>query len=122
MPVATGRLGLMPPLLLGGRQRGRLHPERRGRVQSPGSQSPRRGTAWPGRPGGVEGPSDDTSSIMLRFASGATGLLFCSVATATTFSFTLFGSKGLAEISRPDLSRARFVPMQFSRSVLLLRK
>jgi predicted dehydrogenase len=58
----------------------------------------------------VSGPSDDTSSIMLRFASGATGLLFCSVATATTFSFTLFGSNGLAEISRPDLSRVRFVP------------
>jgi predicted dehydrogenase len=58
----------------------------------------------------VSGPSDDTTSIMLRFASGATGMLFCSVATATTFSFTVFGSKGLAEISRPDLSRARFVP------------
>src|SRR6185295_19128117 len=58
----------------------------------------------------VAGPSDDTSSIMLRFQSGATGLLFCSVATATTFSFTLFGSRGLAEISRPDLSRVRFVP------------
>jgi predicted dehydrogenase len=58
----------------------------------------------------LAGPSDDTSSIMLRFQSGATGLLFCSVATATTFSFTLFGSRGLAEISRPDLSRVRFVP------------
>jgi predicted dehydrogenase len=58
----------------------------------------------------IDGPSDDTTSIMLRFAGGATGLLFCSVATATTFSFTLFGSKGLAEISKPDLSRVRFVP------------
>ena len=55
-------------------------------------------------------PSDDTSSVMLRFESGATGLLFCSVATATTLSFTLFGSKGLAEVSRPNLSRFRFVP------------
>lgn len=58
----------------------------------------------------VAGPSDDTTSILLRFESGATGLMFCSVATATTFSFTVFGSKGLAEISRPDLSRVRFVP------------
>jgi len=58
----------------------------------------------------IPGPSDDTSSIMLRFESGATGLLFCSVATATTFSFTLFGSKGLAEISTPNLGRIRFVP------------
>ena len=37
---------------------------------------------------------------MLRFESGATGLLFCSVATATNFCFTLYGSKGLAEISQ----------------------
>ena len=47
---------------------------------------------------------------MLRFESGATGLLFCSVATATTLSFTLFGSKGLAEVSRANLARFRFVP------------
>ena len=53
----------------------------------------------------IPGPSDDTTSIMLRFENGATGLLFCSVATATTLSFTLFGSKGLAEVSRPNLSR-----------------
>jgi predicted dehydrogenase len=56
-------------------------------------------------------PSDDTTNIMLRFKSGATGLLFCSVATATTLSFTLFGTKGLAEFSRADLSRFRFVPV-----------
>jgi predicted dehydrogenase len=56
-------------------------------------------------------PSDDTSNILLRFKRGATGLLFCSVATATTLSFTLFGSRGLAEFSRPDLSRFRFVPV-----------
>jgi predicted dehydrogenase len=55
-------------------------------------------------------PSDDTTSVMLRFRSGATGLLFCSVATATTFSFTLFGSKGLGEISLPNLGRFRYVP------------
>jgi predicted dehydrogenase len=58
----------------------------------------------------LPGHSEDTTSIMFRFESGATGLLFCSVATATTFSFTLFGSKGLAEISRTDLSRLRLVP------------
>lgn len=57
----------------------------------------------------VGGPSDDTTNIMLRFKSGATGLLFCSVATATTLSFTLFGTKGLAEFSKPNLARFRFV-------------
>lgn len=53
--------------------------------------------------------SDDTTTVMLRFESGATGLIFCSVATATNFSFTLYGSKGLAEISRPNLQALRFV-------------
>jgi predicted dehydrogenase len=57
-----------------------------------------------------EGPSDDTTTVMLRFDSGATGLIFCSVATATNFCFTLYGSKGLAEIAKPDLRSFRFVP------------
>ena len=59
----------------------------------------------------VGGPSDDTTNIMLRFKSGATGLLFCSVATATTLNFTLFGTKGLAEFSKANLSHFRFVPV-----------
>jgi predicted dehydrogenase len=58
----------------------------------------------------VDGPSDDTTTVMLHFESGATGLIFCSVATATNFSFTLYGSKGLAEISKPNLQMFRFVP------------
>src|SRR5215468_5349661 len=58
----------------------------------------------------VPGPSDDTTTVMLWFENGATGLIFCSVATATNFSFTLYGSKGLAEISQPNLQRFRFVP------------
>jgi len=59
----------------------------------------------------VPGPSDDTTNVMLRFESGATGLLFCSVATATTLSFTVFGDKGLAEFSRPNLAHFRYVPI-----------
>ncbi|MBN8965519.1 MAG: Gfo/Idh/MocA family oxidoreductase [Rhizobiales bacterium] len=58
----------------------------------------------------LPGSSDDTTNVMLRFESGATGLMFCSVATATTFEFTVFGTKGLAEISQPSLQRLRFVP------------
>jgi len=57
------------------------------------------------------GGADDTTTIMLRFASGASGLLFCSVATATNFAFTVYGTGGLGEITRPDLSRLRFAPM-----------
>jgi predicted dehydrogenase len=59
----------------------------------------------------LPGPSDDTTTVMLNFERGASGLLFCSVATGTNYSFALYGSKGLAEISKPDLSVFRFVPM-----------
>jgi predicted dehydrogenase len=56
------------------------------------------------------GHSDDTTTLMLQFESGASGLIFCSVATATNFQFTVYGTRGLAEISRADLSRLRLVP------------
>jgi predicted dehydrogenase len=59
----------------------------------------------------VPGHSDDTTSVMLHFESGVTGLIFCSVATATNYAFTLYGSKGLAEFSRPNLQAFRFVPI-----------
>jgi predicted dehydrogenase len=54
------------------------------------------------------GPTDDTTTAMLRFEGGASGLIFCSVATPTNFTFTVYGSAALAEISRPDLSHLRF--------------
>jgi predicted dehydrogenase len=56
------------------------------------------------------GRSDDTTTVMLQFASGASGLIFSSVATATNFEFTVYGTDGLGEISRADLSRLRFAP------------
>ena len=56
------------------------------------------------------GPADDTTTMLLRFESGVTGTIFCSVATATNFSFSVYGTKGLAEVSRPNLQRFRFVP------------
>jgi predicted dehydrogenase len=58
----------------------------------------------------LPGPSDDTTTVMLHFENGATGLIFCSVATATNFSFALYGTRGLAEISKPNLATFRFVP------------
>jgi len=60
------------------------------------------------------GPADDTTTILMRFAGGATGLIFCSVATATNFSFTAYGTGGLAEISKPNLEKLRFVPASTS--------
>jgi predicted dehydrogenase len=56
------------------------------------------------------GHADDTTTVMLRFENGASGLVFSSVATATNYEFTLYGTDGLGEILRPDLSCLRFVP------------
>jgi predicted dehydrogenase len=56
------------------------------------------------------GPAEDTTSVLFRFEGGATATIFCSVATATNFSFTVYGSKGLAEISGASLQSFRFVP------------
>jgi len=56
------------------------------------------------------GPADDTTTILLAFASGATATIFCSVATATNFSFAVYGTKGLAEVSGAALQSFRFVP------------
>ncbi len=56
------------------------------------------------------GPAPDTTTILLNFEAGATGTIFCSVATATNFNFSVYGSKGLAEISGAALQSFRFVP------------
>jgi predicted dehydrogenase len=57
------------------------------------------------------GPADDTTTILFTFEGGATATIFCSVATATNFSFTVYGSNGLAEISGASLQSFRFVPV-----------
>jgi predicted dehydrogenase len=56
------------------------------------------------------GPADDTTTVLLNFGGGATATIFCSVATATNFNFTVYGTKGLAEISGAALQNFRFVP------------
>jgi len=56
------------------------------------------------------GPADDTTTILFMFESGATASIFCSVATATNFSFAVYGTKGLAEVSGAALQNFRFVP------------
>ncbi len=57
------------------------------------------------------GRSDDTTTVMMEFVAGATGLIFCSVATATNFAFTAYGTQGLVEIARADLSFFRYAPI-----------
>jgi predicted dehydrogenase len=56
------------------------------------------------------GPADDTTTVLLRFENNVTGTIFCSVATATNFSFSVYGLTGLAELSGSALERFRFVP------------
>jgi predicted dehydrogenase len=55
--------------------------------------------------------ADDTTAILLRFAHGVTGVIFCSVSTATNFSFSIYGQKALAEISGAQLQTLRVVPV-----------
>lgn len=53
---------------------------------------------------------DDTTSVIVKFANGVTGTIFCSLSTAGHYSFGVYGSKGLAEISKPNLDRFMFLP------------
>jgi predicted dehydrogenase len=57
------------------------------------------------------GRAEDTTTLVLRFESGVTGTLFCSVATATSYSLSTYGTKGMAEISGAALQRVRLVPL-----------
>lgn len=52
----------------------------------------------------------DTTSVLLRFRSGATGSLVTINATTQTYRFTAYGSKGVAEISTPSLGSFVFRP------------
>ena len=56
------------------------------------------------------GPAEDTTTVLFAFEGGATATIFCSVATATDFSFSVYGSKGMAQISGAALQNFRFVP------------
>ncbi len=55
---------------------------------------------------------DDTTNVMLRFKSGATGNLFCCLTTAPSYRIAAWGSKQYAEASRPmlDVLRVSHVP------------
>jgi predicted dehydrogenase len=41
---------------------------------------------------------DDTTSVLLSFANGATGHLFCSVAAAPNYRMAVYGTQGLGEV------------------------
>jgi predicted dehydrogenase len=58
--------------------------------------------------GGPHG--DDTTHLMLQFASGVTGLIYCSVAAARNHRTAVYGSKGFAEVLQPQMDVFRFIP------------
>jgi predicted dehydrogenase len=55
---------------------------------------------------------DDTTSMLFRFAGGATGYLGTVVATAETWRLQVFGSKGWAEVG--DVEHLTTWPMKVS--------
>lgn len=56
------------------------------------------------------GPEEDTTTVLLHFESGLAGVILCSTATTAHFNFAVYGTKGVAEISRTDLGTFRFIP------------
>ncbi len=68
------------------------------------------------------GPNgDDTTSLMLRFDSGVTGLAFCSVVAARHGRVAVYGSKGFAEVLGATMDTFRFVPAVEGRASHLAR-
>lgn len=56
------------------------------------------------------GYGEDTTGVLLHFANGMSGTLFCSLATAVSYRLAVFGSKGIVEIATPRF-QFRFTPM-----------
>jgi predicted dehydrogenase len=59
--------------------------------------------------GGPHG--DDTTHLMLLFESGVTGLMYCSVAATRNHRTAVYGTKGFAEVLKPQMDVFRFVPI-----------
>ena len=47
--------------------------------------------------------AEDTTSVMLGFASGVSATLLCCIATAVGYRLAVFGTKGCAELVTPEL-------------------
>ncbi|HVC61593.1 MAG TPA: Gfo/Idh/MocA family oxidoreductase [Acetobacteraceae bacterium] len=53
---------------------------------------------------------DDTTSVLLSFANGATGHLFCSVAATPSYRMAVYGTLGLAEVLFHPMHMFRLTP------------
>jgi len=58
----------------------------------------------------VPSGAQDTTSILLAFADGTTGFVSCMSATAPTYRFCVYGSKGVVEIRGQGLDHYSFSP------------
>ena len=54
--------------------------------------------------------ADDTTTMHLKFESGVTGVMACTLSTSPNLNFTVYGTKGLVEISHSSLKNFRFTP------------
>jgi predicted dehydrogenase len=52
----------------------------------------------------------DTTSVLLSFASGATGHLFCSITAAPNYRMAVYGTQGLGEVLGHPMSTFRLTP------------
>jgi predicted dehydrogenase len=64
---------------------------------------------------------EDTTSLLVRMASGATGLAFCSFAAARNYRLAVYGSRGFAEVLAPTMDTFRFIPAVEGRTSHLAR-
>jgi predicted dehydrogenase len=54
--------------------------------------------------------ADDTTDVMLRFANGASGHIFCSTAATPHYRMAVYGTKAFAEVLGHPMATFRLVP------------
>jgi predicted dehydrogenase len=54
--------------------------------------------------------ADDTTDILLRFANGASGHIFCSTAATPHYRMAVYGTRGFAEILGHPMATFRLLP------------
>ena len=54
--------------------------------------------------------ADDTTDILLRFANGASGHVFCSTAATPNYRFAVYGTGGFTEILGHSMATYRLIP------------
>lgn len=58
----------------------------------------------------VPNDTDDATTVLLRMKNGVLGYLGTMLATPFAYRITTYGTKGIAQISKPDLSRFEWTP------------